>query len=368
VDAASRAEIENRAASGNTRAQLELASLLDKAGDLEGTRVWLERAAESGDPLSCTLLGEVLLSRTPYDVPRGVDLICRATAAGNARATHLAALLAAAGVREPQSWPKALELVSKAAQGGWHLAQDTIGVTSSKQPLGYNAIRARSSDPGLWQSLSQAIDLAPFFHAPPAQIIRMQPRIATVPGFLPSGICEWLIGRAKPSLINAEVYDAESGRLVVDPNRNNRAALFPLVLSDLILLLVRERIARAIGRPSGFMEQPAVLNYRPGEQYSPHYDFCDPNLPGPAKDAAENGQRVLTFLIYLNDDYSGGETDFPRLPWRFRGRKGDALFWWSVDAAGRPDQSTLHAGLPPQSGEKWLFSQWVRDRPEVLYR
>jgi TPR repeat protein len=163
VDAASRAEIENRAASGNTRAQLELASLLDKAGDLEGTRVWLERAAESGDPLSCTLLGEVLLSRTPYDVPRGVDLICRATAAGNARATHLAALLAAAGVREPQSWPKALELVSKAAQGGWHLAQDTIGVTSSKQPLGYNAIRARSSDPGLWQSLSQAIDLAPIF-------------------------------------------------------------------------------------------------------------------------------------------------------------------------------------------------------------
>jgi hypothetical protein len=81
-------------------------------------------------------------------------------------------------------------------------------------------------------------------------------------------------------LINAEVYDAESGRLVVDPNRNNRAALFPLVLSDLILLLVRERIARAIGRPSGFMEQPAVLNYRPGEQYSPHYDFCDPNLAG----------------------------------------------------------------------------------------
>jgi hypothetical protein len=63
-----------------------------------------------------------------------------------------------------------------------------------------------------------------------------------------------------------------------------------------------------------------------------------------------------------------GETEFPRLTWRFRGRKGDALFWWSVDAAGRPDQSTLHAGLPPQSGEKWLFSQWVRDRPEVLYR
>jgi len=23
---------------------------------------------------------------------------------------------------------------------------------------------------------------------------------------------------------------------------------------------------------------------------------------------------------------------------------------------------TLHAGLPPLSGEKWLLSQWLRDR------
>jgi len=74
VDAASRTEIESHAASGDTRAQLELASLLAKAGDDEGTRTWLERAAKSGDPLSCTLLGEVLLSRAPYDVPRGASL------------------------------------------------------------------------------------------------------------------------------------------------------------------------------------------------------------------------------------------------------------------------------------------------------
>jgi hypothetical protein len=29
---------------------------------------------------------------------------------------------------------------------------------------------------------------------------------------------------------------------------------------------------------------------------------------------------------------------------------------------GSPDRRMSHAGLPPTAGEKWLFSQWVRDR------
>ena len=36
--------------------------------------------------------------------------------------------------------------------------------------------------------------------------------------------------------------------------------------------------------------------------------------------------------------------------------------FFNVDAAGQPDRRTLHAGLPPSAGEKWLLSQWFRDR------
>jgi prolyl 4-hydroxylase len=35
----------------------------------------------------------------------------------------------------------------------------------------------------------------------------------------------------------------------------------------------------------------------------------------------------------------------------------------NLDPAGRPEPASLHAGLPPTRGEKWIFSQWVRDRP-----
>jgi hypothetical protein len=63
----------------------------------------------------------------------------------------------------------------------------------------------------------------------------------------------------------------------------------------------------------------------------------------------------------------GGETDFPRLGIRHRGRKGDGLMFRNVDAEGRGDYRTLHAGLPPTQGEKWLVSLWIRDRPPAGY-
>jgi len=44
----------------------------------------------------------------------------------------------------------------------------------------------------------------------------------------------------------------------------------------------------------------------------------------------------------------------------FRANEGDALFLANVTRDGQPDLKTLHAGLPPTSGEKWVFSQWIR--------
>ena len=68
----------------------------------------------------------------------------------------------------------------------------------------------------------------------------------------------------------------------------------------------------------------------------------------------------MTFLLSLNDGYEGGETKFPELQQRWKGRAGNALFFWNVEPDGTPDRRTVHAGLPPASGEKWLLSQWVR--------
>ena len=81
-------------------------------------------------------------------------------------------------------------------------------------------------------------------------------------------------------------------------------------------MLVRNRIANSAGLPLESLESASILHYSPGEEFSPHYDFLDTSVPGFAQEVAAKGQRVATFLVYLNEDYAGGETEFPA-PWAF---------------------------------------------------
>ena len=50
------------------------------------------------------------------------------------------------------------------------------------------------------------------------------------------------------------------------------------------------------------------------KQITEHFDFVDPlQTPNYEQELAENGQRIVTFLVYLNDDYAGGKTEMPEL-------------------------------------------------------
>ena len=109
------------------------------------------------------------------------------------------------------------------------------------------------------------------------------------------------------------------------------------------------------------MEIPSVLYYSVGQEFLPHFDIIiNPDSPDYDQKLAKGGERVLTLLLYLNDDYEGGETEFPVLGERWKGRKGEALFFWNVTPDGALDERTLHAGLPVTRGEKWILSQWIQ--------
>jgi len=131
---------------------------------------------------------------------------------------------------------------------------------------------------------------------------------------------------------------------------------------DMVLVMLRARIARLTQLPILGFEDSQVLHYAPGEEFRPHFDFLDTREPGHAAAVASGGQRVLTFLVYLNEGYDGGETAFPQLGWRYKGQTGDALLFYNATPDGAPDRRTLHAGTATTRGEKYLFSQWVRFR------
>ncbi len=345
--------LEERARAGDGAAQIALGGVADAAGDVPMARAWFAQAAKSGRADALRLLAVNLLTREPFVIEQGMRMIQGAAQQGDAEAAHLCAVLAAQDPSLAGRWDLALDFLARAAEGGHGLAQAQLKLLSANTDAG-----------GSWAALRGGVDISQWLApAPAARSLHASPLVQASEGLLRGELCDWLIARARPRIAPATVNDPRSGVAErVDAVRTNSQAVFPVDQLDLVLLIVRERMVVASGFSQNGFEPPMVLHYAVGEQYRPHFDFFDVRIAGQAETVARGGQRVATFLVYLNDDFDGGETDFPRLGIRYRGKKGDALLFHNVDAAGQPDPRTLHAGLAPVRGEKWLFSQWIRRR------
>jgi prolyl 4-hydroxylase len=273
--------------------------------------------------------------------------------AAPADVAHHMAIKAAEGDGLPQDWAAALDHLQRSAQLGSRLAQAELAALSHQWALAHDILTGEVAADSQWARLRSAIDLANWLPRPNASNISERPRIAVVRDIAIPEMCDWLIARARPGLKPARTYDDKEGRPDSWSGRTNTDCPFPGPDRDLILAIVRARMADVTGLQVRAMESPHILHYSVGEEFRPHFDTPDdPNSPG-------FRQRVLTFLIALNDDYEGGETDFPVIGGRWRGRKGSALFFWNVEPDGMLDRRTLHAGRPVTRGEKWLLSQWI---------
>ena len=281
---------------------------------------------------------------------RAVALLTEASTQGGGEATAHLALFAGWGVMRPRNMDEALDLLAHAAGQGFAPARRELAFLAH-------------GDGEDWQALRQSVDQAAWRVSPAARIVSTAPRIRVIEGFASAAECDWLIERGRSRLRRAQVYRRDASGHAEVGNRTNTESDFTVVNADLVLALLRERIAGAIGVESRYFEMTKLLNYQPGQFFGLHADFQAPDTPALAQEIATRGQRTITFLVYLNDDYEGGETDFPKVGYRFKGRKGDALWFVNVLDSGAPDYATAHAGLPPATGVKWLLSQWVRSKP-----
>jgi prolyl 4-hydroxylase len=129
---------------------------------------------------------------------------------------------------------------------------------------------------------------------------------------------------------------------------------------DHVLETLERCISRVSGMPALNGEFLQILRYRQGEEFRPHVDYFNESGAGAYQSLADGGQRTQTVLIYLNDDYSGGSTCFPKLQLNIKARRGDLLHFHNLGADGLGHRDSLHAGMPVMAGEKWLLSQWIR--------
>jgi prolyl 4-hydroxylase len=291
----------------------------------------------------------ILASGEPDSLTRGGARVQDAADLGSPQAITRLAHFRAAGVLDKADWDGAVDLLQRAAELGWTPALNELRVLAGSDGETPSELRAR-------------VDIHAWIAPKPTRVVNDAPRIRTIDAFMSDEECAWMMSLGQPKLARASVYDNQARGSQVVQARSNKAAALVLLDMDVVTVFLTARMANTIGLPNQWFEPPAVLHYSPGEEFTPHFDFLSPSVPGQAAELKRGGQRIATLLTYLNDGYEGGETDFPRLGYRFKGRAGDALVFANVEPSGAPDSRTMHAGLPPTSGEKWLLSQWIRDR------
>lgn len=116
--------------------------------------------------------------------------------------------------------------------------------------------------------------------------------------------------------------------------------------------------------PFSHIEACDIYNYETGQFLDLHHDY--PYDPKQINYYKHGGDRVGTGIFYLNDDFEGGITSFPKLGVDIKPKKGSFLYFKQCyDEA--TNWSTIHESTLITSGTKWIASCFFADRPRVGY-
>jgi prolyl 4-hydroxylase len=287
----------------------------------------MKALARQGDPDAMMMVGEFHLIglHGPRNFERGFKLIARAADKGQEHARRAVVYLTSRGLGRKANPKLARTMLARLAQ------EDRFAAVQN----------------GLLEHLEcrkKVRTLAP-------RMISEDPYVAIWQGLFNRAEYEYLRRIGAPTLRPAMIANPQTGQGLLDPIRKSDTTAIPIIEEDLIVREIVTTIAEATGTGVDQGEALTLLRYAPGQEYKLHYDAYDAGWNAP--------QRVYTALIWLNDEYEGGETHFPELGLTVRGMAGDMLVFSNLTPEGTLDKRMKHAGLPVKAGEKWLASRWI---------
>ncbi|WP_199554744.1 prolyl hydroxylase family protein [Sandaracinobacteroides hominis] len=175
-------------------------------------------------------------------------------------------------------------------------------------------------------------------------------------GFLDADTCDALVARIDSNRRPSTISDANG-----DPfNRTSETCdLFP---GDPLVDKVDALLAEMSGQPVNHGEVLQGQRYAPGQEFKLHTDYFEQTGPDWHANTAIGGQRTWTLMVYLNRPEEGGATRFKRIDKIIQPETGKLVAWHNLDAAGRPNYETLHAGMKVHRGTKYIITKWYRER------
>jgi len=166
-------------------------------------------------------------------------------------------------------------------------------------------------------------------------------------------LCQLIAQDRRPSTIadaNGDGYFRTSQTCDLDPANPH-------------VLALSEKLSALNGIDPAFAEPMQGQHYAVGQEFKAHTDYFEPDGADFARYCSVAGQRTWTFMIYLNDVGAGGATRFKGIDKLVQPEMGKLLMWNNRLPDGRVNPATLHHGMKVRKGEKFVITQWYRERP-----
>ena len=356
---------------GDSEASWHLGELFggarDEGFDAEAAVRALRTAAEGGELNAMAQLAYCLEQGLglPEDRVEAAAWWQRSAARGHARSLLALAERIAHGVHFKPDQDQAVWLAREAQRRKYLLADEYAADLVAA--LGREPDPERRKLPAEGAILQESPGQLP---RPRLRTLSWAPRIFVVDDLLSTDECAHICNLSAIHLVPSMVVQT-GGQQGHNRVRTSHEIRLRPGLRDTLVNNVERRMADYSHHPVEHAELPLVLRYQQGQEFKPHVDYFDTRDFNMGEGPLElGGQRIATQLVYLNQAYEGGETEFPKADISVSARRGMAIQFYNVLPTGHFDELTRHAGTPITRGEKWLLSRWIRqadaDKPLVM--
>ncbi|KAG7369083.1 procollagen-proline,2-oxoglutarate-4-dioxygenase [Nitzschia inconspicua] len=200
----------------------------------------------------------------------------------------------------------------------------------------------------------------PFLSQYDVQVWSMDPWVVTIENLISKEEAERLIelggvrGYERSKDVGSKKPDGSYGEIVTDHRTSHNAWCQSGCRNDTHVKAVKQRLSEITGLPEINSEDLQLLRYEKGQYYKSHHDYIAHNID------RQQGVRILTVFLYLNDVEAGGGTHFNSLNITITPKQGRALLWPSVlnDKPHDQDWRTFHEALPVEVGVKYGANAW----------
>ena len=133
--------------------------------------------------------------------------------------------------------------------------------------------------------------------------------------------------------------------------------------TDTVIKNIMIRICELTNSPYENVEHLQVVKYEPNEYYNEHYDTVTNNTEASNNFLKQGGHRIITMLIYLNDEFTEGETRFITLEQNIKPQKYGGILFYTLDKNFKKcHPKSLHEDLPIKTGNKYIAKVWIREK------